>query len=213
MKTDMSALLDGIKEPVQSYVDIWTPMFRQASESGLVPDFLLHWGHGAAMAGVLLSMGVIGAYMGWQIRFGNGEEVTPLTLGETIREAHPKSKYMACYIIITDACLPPSLPMMSLTKKSCFQCAVIGGAFFFFLLGGQGGLVLLDTQGKSILESPHAITAVLSVALLATQAVLPKLFATDNGALARDVHAYLGTATMAVLFAHLATGLNLGLSF
>ena len=57
----MSAF-DGIKEPVQSYVDIWTPMFKQASESGLVPDFLLHWGHGAAMASVLLSMGVIGAY-------------------------------------------------------------------------------------------------------------------------------------------------------
>ena len=36
--------------------------------------------------------GLIGAYMGWQIRLGNGEEVTPLTLGETIREAHPKSE-------------------------------------------------------------------------------------------------------------------------
>ena len=176
---DMSAL-DGIKEPVQSYVDIWTPMFKQASESGLLPDFILHWGHGAAMASVLLSMGLIGAYMGWQIRFGNGDEVTPLTLGETIREAHPK---------------------------------IIGGAFFFFLLGGQGGLVLLDTQGKSILESPHAMTAVLSVVLLATQAVLPKLFATENGKLARDVHAYLGSATMTVLFAHLVTGLNLGFSF
>ena len=125
-------------------------------------------------------MGVIGAYMGWQIRLGNGEDVTPLTLGETIREAHPK---------------------------------IIGGAFFFFLLGGQGGLVLLDAQDKSILESPHAMTAVLSVVLLTAQALLPKLFATENGALARNVHAYLGTATMAVLFAHMATGLNLGLSF
>ena len=66
--SDMSAF-DGIKEPVQSYVDIWTPMFKQASESGLVPDFLLHWGHGAAMASVLLSMGEIGAYSEWKSSF------------------------------------------------------------------------------------------------------------------------------------------------
>ncbi len=90
------------------------------------------------MASVLLSMGVIGAYMGWQIRLGNGEDVTALTLGETIREAHPK---------------------------------IIGGAFFFYLLGGQGGFVLLDNQGHSILESPHALTAIASVVLLATQTV------------------------------------------
>ena len=174
------SVFDGVKAPIQSYVDIWTPMFKSAQASGLAPDFILHWGHGAAMASVLLSMGVIGAYMGWQIRLGNGEEVNQLTLGDTIREAHPK---------------------------------IIGGAFFFFLLGGQGGLVLLDTQGQSILESPHAITALLSVVLLTCQALLPKLFSSENGQTARDVHAYLGSATMVALFAHLATGVNLGLSF
>lgn len=76
------------------------------------------------MATVLLTMGLIGASMGWQIRLGNGNDVTALTLGETVREAHPK---------------------------------IMAGALFFFLLGGQGGLLLLDFQGQSILESPHAM--------------------------------------------------------
>ena len=155
-------------------------MFHQIQDTGLVPDYILHWGHGAAMGSVLLSMGLVGAFMGWQIRLGNGGEVTALTLGDTIREAHPK---------------------------------IIGGAFFFFLLGGQGGLVLLDFQGKSILESPHAMTAALSVVLLGLQAVLPTLFKGENGQKFRDVHAYLGSATMVALFGHLATGVNLGLSF
>lgn len=37
------SMFDGVKAPIQSYVDIWTPMFKSAQASGLVPDFLLHW--------------------------------------------------------------------------------------------------------------------------------------------------------------------------
>ncbi len=96
------SIFDGVKEPIQSYVDIWTPTFHQIIDSNILPNFIFHWGHGAAMASVLLSMGLIGAYLGWQIRFGNGNETNMFTLGETIRESHPK---------------------------------IIGGAFFFFLLG------------------------------------------------------------------------------
>ena len=44
-------------------------MFKTAQESGLLPDFILHWGHGAAMGSVLLSMGVIGAYRTWDGRY------------------------------------------------------------------------------------------------------------------------------------------------
>lgn len=129
------------------------------------------------MSSVLLSMGLIGSWMGWQIRAGNGNESNSLTLGETIRDTHPK---------------------------------IMAGAFFFFLLGGQGGLVLLDTQGRSILESPHAITAIIGISLLALQAALPLAFESKEGA--RSAHAYLGSATIVALFAHMATGINLGLS-
>lgn len=169
-------VFDGIREPVQSYVDIWVPAFNQAREAGLAPDFLLKYGHGAAMGTVLLSMGLIGAYFGWQIRLGNGNDVNALTLGETIREAHPK---------------------------------IAGGALFFFLLGGQGGLVLKNVLGGEILTSPHALTASLGISMFILQALLPLTFQA-GGQTSRTVHTYLGTATIAVFFAHMATGIQLG---
>merc|ERR1719223_1652568 len=75
--------LEGIEPAVTSYVNIWVPLFEGAKAAGLAPDFLLHWGHGAAMATVLFAMGGYGAFLGWQTRFGNGDQEYPFTLGDT----------------------------------------------------------------------------------------------------------------------------------
>lgn len=82
--------LDAIEPAVSSYVNIWVPLFEGAKASGLAPDFLLHWGHGAAMSTVLFAMGGYGSFLGWQTRLGNGDAEFPLTLGDTAREIHPK---------------------------------------------------------------------------------------------------------------------------
>ena len=149
--------LDAIEPAVSSYVAIWTPLFETAKAAGLAPDFLLKWGHGAAMATVLFLMGGYGGFLGWQTRLGNGGEVYALSLGETARELHPK---------------------------------IMGLALFFFLLGGQGGLVLLATAGEPLLQSAHSSTAVIGISLLLAQAVLGKTM--GGSELGRTGHAYLG---------------------
>ena len=152
------------------------------------------------MGTVLCTMGLIGAWMGWQVRLGNGGTVNALTLGDTIRETHPK---------------------------------IMAGMVFFFVLGGQGGLVrrrrgilrlppldarrgivtqvLNAAQGNAVLASPHAFTALASLGLLAVEAALPLAF--EKGPQLRAAHAYLGSAIMLLLFGHLALGVQLGTSF
>ena len=87
----------------------------------------------------------------------------------------------------------------------------MGAALFFFLLGGQGGLVLLATAGQPILQSAHSSTAVISLGLLLAQATLGVTM--GGSELKRSVHAYLGSATMLALFVHAYFGFNLGQSF
>lgn len=85
------------------------------------------------------------------------------------------------------------------------------GMFFFFALGAIGGMMSLIMQDKPIFESPHVVTGLTGLALLSLQATLPALFK-SQGKSARDVHAYLGTATLALFLVHAGLGLKLGLS-
>jgi len=169
-----SGVIAGLAPAFGSYADIWLPTLLSVG----VPDFLLHWGHGAAMTTVLFAMGGYGTYLGWQTRLGNGDDVLPLNLGKPSRQMHS---------------------------------LLMSGALFFFLLGGQGGFVLLRGQGQEILQSAHSSTAVLGLALLLTQAVLGKTM--GDSEMGRSVHAYLGSATMLALVVHAYNGLQLGTSF
>ncbi|GMH95778.1 hypothetical protein TrST_g12697 [Triparma strigata] len=87
---ELASLLDPIKPPLESYADIWVPLFAKAQEAGLAPEAALHWGHPLAMGTVLATMATFGSYLGWQVRLGNGGDSNALTMGETIREFHPK---------------------------------------------------------------------------------------------------------------------------
>ncbi|XP_077219729.1 translation initiation factor [Tasmannia lanceolata] len=88
---------------------------------------------------------------------------------------------------------------------------LLGGMFFFFALGATGGITSLLTSDKPILESPHAVTAFIGLALLTIQTILPSLFEGNPGL--RNVHGLLGSSIMALFLFHATLGLQLGLSF
>ncbi|KAF4370995.1 hypothetical protein F8388_002888 [Cannabis sativa] len=88
---------------------------------------------------------------------------------------------------------------------------LLAGMFFFFALGATGGVTSLLTSDKPILESPHAVTGLIGLSLLAIQTILPTLFEGNPGL--RNVHGILGSGIMTLFLVHAALGLQLGLSY
>lgn len=84
------------------------------------------------------------------------------------------------------------------------------GMFIFFALGAVGGMMSLIMQDKPIFESPHVWTGLIGLSLLSFQAMLPLFFAESRDS--RSVHAYLGSAILALFLVHAGLGLKLGLS-
>ena len=84
------------------------------------------------------------------------------------------------------------------------------GMFLFFAAGGQGGLLFNLLQGKPLLESPHAVSALAGLMLLGANGVLGAVM--KDSAQLRTTHAFLGTSLMAVFLVHAALGVQLALS-
>lgn len=63
-----------------------------------------------------------------------------------------------------------------IAKAKDLHPKLLGGMFFFFSLGALGGITSLLTSDKPILDSPHAVTAVIGLTLLTIQAILPSRF-------------------------------------
>ncbi|KAI4988223.1 hypothetical protein ZWY2020_029853 [Hordeum vulgare] len=88
---------------------------------------------------------------------------------------------------------------------------LLGGMFFFFVLGATGVVTALLTSSKPIFESPHTVTGVIGLALLTVQSLLPTLFEGNPGL--RGEHGLLGSSIMTLFLFHAAFGLQFGLSF
>jgi hypothetical protein len=85
------------------------------------------------------------------------------------------------------------------------------GCFLLFAAGAQGGMLFNLLEGRPILESPHAVSALAGLGLLGANGALAAVMG-DSPNL-RTAHAFLGTSLMVVLLVHAALGLQLALSF
>lgn len=100
-------------------------------------------------------------------------------------------------------------PDTILTAKDLHPKLAIGMTVFF-TLGAVGGMTSLLMQGKSLFQSPHAITGIVGLLLLYTQGMLSLFF--EDDASIRTAHAYFGSAIMALFVVHMTFGINLALS-
>jgi len=80
----------------------------------------------------------------------------------------------------------------------------------FFAAGGQGGLLFTLLEGRGLLESPHAVSALGGLGLLGLQGVLGNVMKDDENL--RTAHAFLGTSLMALFVVHAGLGIKLGLA-
>lgn len=103
-----------------------------------------------------------------------------------------------------------STPSDVLSKAKDLHPKLSLGMTVFFSLGAVGGLTSLVMQSKPLFQSPHAITGIIGLLMLYLQGALSLFFEDDPAA--RTIHAYFGSATMALFVLHVTFGINLALS-
>ena len=167
------------------------------------------WFHAVNMFTVLFAMGGYGAFLGWQVRAGNGGAATFGT-SDTAAELHPKLMGGMTLLFLAGLCCAAA-PLFSSSAVQFCGCARERGADAQLrLAGGQGGILFNLVQGRPVLESPHAISALAGLLLLAGNGALSTVMKGDPRL--RTAHAFLGTSLMAVFAVHAALGLQLALS-
>lgn len=90
---------------------------------------------------------------------------------------------------------------------------LMGALLVTAIIGTQSGLFSALALKVPLLESWHSVSAVALTAGLAGQAVTGKMLHSDGrNDVLRTAHRIFGIGSMSILFAHLATGLQLALS-
>jgi len=84
--------------------------------------------------------------------------------------------------------------------------------FFFIAAGYTGGVLSLVMQHQPVMESPHFWTGSLVLVLLGVNSVISLMGFGGKKTVLRNIHAYLGSTALCLLFLHALLGLKLGLA-
>lgn len=84
--------------------------------------------------------------------------------------------------------------------------------FFFIAAGYTGGVLSLVMQRQPVMESPHFWTGSVVLVLLGANSVISLAGFGGNKTVLRNIHAYLGSTALCLLFLHALLGLKLGLA-
>jgi Protein of unknown function (DUF4079) len=97
-------------------------------------------------------------------------------------------------------------------KNKADHRKIMPAMFGFMAIGATGGILSLVIQKHEILASPHFLTGMVVLFVLAINGAISGTGFGGNNPGLRKAHAYFGSAILVLMLVHAATGLKLGLS-